>query len=80
MEEVGFEEIGAYILKRQKTVTQYISTWTVLCLCERTTWRPGAWVARICWEQEEIDLAGKRERTAEAADVDEDRGGEETAR
>ena len=44
MEEAGFEEIGAYILKRQNTVLKYIAMRPILDLCEKTVQRPGAWV------------------------------------
>ena len=44
MEEVGFEEIRVYILKRQITVAQYIATRSILELCERSVQRLGAWV------------------------------------
>ena len=32
MEETGFEEMGAYVLKRQNTVAQYITTRPILYL------------------------------------------------
>ena len=35
MEEAGFENIGAYTLKRQNAVTQYIATWSILDTCKR---------------------------------------------
>ena len=50
MEEAIFEEIGAYILKRQNTVTQYISTRTIMDLCKNMVKRPGAWVDWGWWE------------------------------
>ena len=37
-------------------------------LCEKKVRRTGAWVARIWWEQEEIDLAGAREWATATAD------------
>ena len=46
MEDLGFEEIGAYILKIQNTVAQYIATRPMLDLCERYVWRPRAWVSQ----------------------------------
>ena len=36
MEEAGFEEVGAYVLKRQNTVAQYIATRPILDLCKET--------------------------------------------
>ena len=50
MEEAGFEEMGAYFLKRQNTVAQYIATRPILDLCEETVRRTGAWVA-IIWRE-----------------------------
>ena len=49
-------------------------------ICERTLWRPGAWVDQIWWEQERVELAGARERVAAAVDGEEESGGEETSR
>ena len=60
MEEAGFEDMGAYVLKSQNTVVQYIATRTILYLCKKTVRRPGAWVARRWWYQEVLDLAGAR--------------------
>ena len=45
MEEAGFEEMGAYFLKRQNTVAQYINMRPILDLCEETVQRSGVWVA-----------------------------------
>ena len=45
MEEAGFEEIGVYIKRRKNTSSQYIATQTIMDLCERYIWRPGAWVS-----------------------------------
>ena len=41
MEEAGFEEMGAYILKRQNTTAQYIVTQPILDLCKKTVQMPG---------------------------------------
>ena len=35
-EEAGFEDMGAYVLKRQDTAAQYIATQTILDLCNNT--------------------------------------------
>ena len=51
MEEIGFEDMGEYFLKRQNMVAQYIVIWPVLDLCEDTVRRSGAWVARRWWYQ-----------------------------
>ena len=34
MEEVGFDEMGEYVLKRKNQVVQYIVTWMIIELCE----------------------------------------------
>ena len=41
MEYAGFEEIGAYILKRSNTVAQYITTRPILELYKKTVQIPG---------------------------------------
>ena len=46
--ESGFEEMGAYVLKRQNTVAQYIATRLFMEFCKETVRRPGAWVASRC--------------------------------
>ena len=66
MREAGFEGIQKAITRRQNTVAQYISTWPILDLCERSTQRVGARVSRWWWEQEGIDLEAGKERAAEA--------------
>ena len=48
MEEAGFEETGAYVLKRQNTDAQYIATRPILDLYKMTVQRPRDWVARRC--------------------------------
>ena len=45
MEETGFEDMGAYVLKRQNVVSQYIATRPIMYLCEETVWRSGVWVS-----------------------------------
>ena len=60
MEEVGFDEMGEYVLKRKNQVVQYIVTWMILELCEEMVHIPGAWVNGRWWEQEGLDLAGAR--------------------
>ena len=77
MEEAGFEKIGAYILKGQNTVAQYITTRPIMDLCKKTVQRPGIWVAQRWCKQEGIDLAGARARTATEADREDEREVEE---
>ena len=47
MEKAGFDQMGAYVLKRKNTDAHYIMTRTIMDLCMETVRRPGAWVARI---------------------------------
>ena len=49
----------------------------ILDLCKKMVRRPGAWVARRCWEQEGIDQAGGMAWVAEVAYREEEREGEE---
>ena len=49
MEEAGFEEIGAYILKWQNMAAQCIATRPILDLCKKIVQRPGDWVAWRSW-------------------------------
>ena len=49
MEEACFEEIGAYVLKRQNMVAQYITVWLILDLCEETVQRSRACVSSRWW-------------------------------
>ena len=52
-------------------VTQFISTLSVLDLCDETERTLGVWVEMRWWYQAGIDLAGAREMTAVAAEADE---------
>ena len=45
IEEAGFKEMGAYVLKRHNTVAQYIATRPILELFKEMVWRHGEWVA-----------------------------------
>ena len=70
--------MGDYVLKRQNKFTQYIVMQPILDLCNNMVQSLGAWVARIWWYQELLDLAGTMAATA----AEEDReygseGGEE---
>ena len=46
IQEAVFEEMEAYVLKRQNTVAQYISTQTIMELLEETVRILGMWVAK----------------------------------
>ena len=61
MLEAGFEEIGAYITRKQNTVAQYITTRPIMDLYEKSVRRLGAWVSRRWWYQEGLDLEGEKE-------------------
>ena len=56
MREVGMEEVETYILRRQNTVTHYITAWTVLELCLEVGQWPGARVLMRWWNKAGIDL------------------------
>ena len=53
-------------------VGQYIATRSLLDLCEVNERTLGARVGMRWWKQAYIELAGKRETAAAAADTDED--------
>ena len=46
MAEACFDEIGAYVTRRQNMVAHYIVMQPILDLCGRSVQRPGAWVSR----------------------------------
>ena len=77
MAEAGFEEIGAYVTRRQNMVAHYIVMQLILDLCERSVPRPGAWVSRQWWEQESLDLERAKERAAAESEGEEDQYEEE---
>ena len=60
MDEVGFNETRIYIIKSQDMIAQYIVTRPILYLCKRSVQRPTAWVYQRWWEQEGINLPGKK--------------------
>ena len=66
--EVGFDTMEAYIRKRQNTVVWYISTQSLLDICEATEMTQGARVGMQLWEQAGIDLAGAMEVAAAEAE------------
>ena len=70
MAEAGFEGIGTYITRRQNMVAQYIATWPIMDLCERSAWRPGARVSWRWWDQDGLNLEGAKKRAEVAAESD----------
>ena len=75
-EDAGFELMETYIQQMQNTVTDYIATRPILDLCKAAERKRGTWVGIRWWEQEGLELAGERETTAAAAEVDDDGLGE----
>ena len=55
-------------------------TRTILDLCERSVWSTGAWFYWVWWEQEGLDLEGKRELMAAETGLEEEECGEDQAR
>ena len=54
------EEAKTYVLRRQRTITQYIATHPILELYMEAERRPGVWVSLRWWDQEVLDLEGVR--------------------
>ena len=46
MQEVGLEEVEAYVMRRKNMVAQYIATRTIIDLCEEAVWRPRTRVSK----------------------------------
>ena len=67
MSSEGLEELEAYFLLFQNTISQYIATHLILELCLEAERHIGAWVARRWWEQGVLELEGVRltERVAD---------------
>ena len=58
IQEAGFEEVEACVLRSQNTAAQYILMRPILDLCEETVHIQGMWVVKSCREQEVLDLVG----------------------
>ena len=56
MEEVGLQEVKAYVSFHHNTVAQFIADRTIIDLCLAAERRPGSQVANCWWEQERLDL------------------------
>ena len=66
--------------RRQNTVAQYIATWPIMDLCERSNSWPGVRMSWRWWKQAGIDLEGEKERSAESeTDSESDLGREESS-
>ena len=62
--EAGLQTMEEYIRKRKNTVTQYISTRSLLDLFEGSERAPGARVGMWWWDQAGINLTGSRKAVA----------------
>ena len=71
-DEAGFQTMQEYIWRRQKTVAQYITTRSMLDLCEGLEKALEARVGMRWWDQAGIDLAGALEAAAAVAESEED--------
>ena len=54
------QDMGAYVLKMQNTVAQYIAARMILELYDDMVWRSGGWLARRWWQKDGMDLAVAR--------------------
>ena len=75
MQEAGFENVEACVLRIQNTATQYISMRPIMDLCEETVHIQKMWVVKRCWDKEVLDLVGAWEAMATS---EEEVGEEET--
>ena len=64
MKKAGVVRVRTSILRRQKTVAQFIATRPILGLCEVAERRRGTRVPRRWWEQTAIDWKSAREKAA----------------
>ena len=58
MQEAGFEEVEACVLRRQNTASRYIAMNPILDLRKETLQIPGMWVVKRWWYKEVLDLVG----------------------
>ena len=58
MQEAGFEEVEACVIRRQNSAAQYIAMRPILDLCEETLHITGMWVMKMWWEKKILDLVG----------------------
>ena len=49
MQETGFEEVEACVLRRHNTAVQYIATRQVMDLCKETVQILRMWVVKMWW-------------------------------
>ena len=58
MQEAGFEEVEACVLRRHNTAVQYIAMRQIMDLCKETVHILRMWVVKMWWEKEVLDLVG----------------------
>ena len=58
MQEAGFEEVEACVLRRQNTAARYIAMNPILDLRKETLQILGMWVVKRWWYKEVLDLVG----------------------
>ena len=75
MEEAGFEKIGVYITRSKNMVVQYITTQSIMDLCEVSVQSIGSWVSWWWWDKEGINLQGANDIPATESEIEEDKCG-----
>ena len=58
MQETGFEEVEACVLRRHNMAVQYIAMRQIMDLCKETVQILRMWVVKRLWEKEVLDLVG----------------------
>ena len=78
MKAMGMEEVVTYVLRRQNTTAQYITTNPILEICMTAERRPGAWVPTRWWEKARLNL-GQGEIGTDIEKEEEGKGEENSA-
>ena len=58
MAEAGLQEVDTYVTRPQNTVSQYISTRTIMYMCLAADRHLGTRVLIMWWDQDLLDLEG----------------------
>ena len=58
MQEEELLDVETYVSRNQNTVTQFITTRTIMSLCMAEERRPGSRLANWWWEKEGLELEG----------------------
>ena len=64
MQESGFEDVEACVIRRKNAAIRYIVMLPILYLYEETVQITGIWVVNRWWEKEVMDLVGAWEVTS----------------